>query len=317
MSVISDILEKYPFIILDGAFATELERQGFQINDELWSAIALYEKPELIKAVHRSYLEAGADIIESAGYQATVPGFMKKGFTEKEAVNLLKRSVTLVKETIAEFLSSSPQEGRPVPLAAASVGPYGAYLADGSEYRGHYGKAVEELAEFHRERMHILAEAGPDIFACETIPSLEEAKAVAEVLHELPGTAAWISFSCKDGKYTCGGDLISDCAAFLDKENQVEAVGINCTAPEYAVSLISEIKKETDKPVIVYPNSGETWDGIHKHWEGSAASYGEYGEEWQKAGAQLIGGCCRTTPKDIGKLAELRKNLLQKKEVEK
>ena len=169
--MIEDILKKYPFIVLDGAFSTELERQGFSINDDLWSAIALYERPDLVKAVHRSYFDAGSDIVTSASYQATLEGFEKKGFSRKEGKELLIRSVQLVQEARDEFLAESSPERRPVPLAAASVGPYGAFLADGSEYKGHYGKTREELADFHRERLHILAEAGPDIFACETFPA--------------------------------------------------------------------------------------------------------------------------------------------------
>lgn len=191
---ISRILKKYPLIVLDGAFATELERQGFSIRDELWSAVALYENPELVKAVHRSYLEAGADIIGSASYQATVPGFMKKGFTKKEAEELLKRSVRLVQEARDEFLSSPLCENRPVPLVAASVGPYGAYLADGSEYRGHYGVSEKELADFHRERLSVLLSQGPDILACETVPSLEEAEVIVSVLHEWPDAPAGFLF---------------------------------------------------------------------------------------------------------------------------
>lgn len=310
---ISRILKKYPLIVLDGAFATELERQGFSIRDELWSAVALYENPELVKAVHRSYLEAGADIIGSASYQATVPGFMKKGFTKKEAEELLKRSVRLVQEARDEFLSSPLCENRPVPLVAASVGPYGAYLADGSEYRGHYGVSEKELADFHRERLSVLLSQGPDILACETVPSLEEAEVIVSVLHEWPDAPAWISFSCRDEKYTCGGDLIARCAAVLDKEKQVEAIGVNCTDPRYVEALIGEIRKETDKPVAVYPNRGEVWDAVNKKWAGSPVSYGDYVEKWQKSGASLIGGCCRSTPEDIRQISEFRAALLTEK----
>lgn len=308
--MIEEILQTYPFIVLDGAFSTELERQGFSINDELWSAIALYERPDLVKAVHRSYFDAGSDIVTSASYQATLEGFEKKGFSRDEAKELLVRSVQLVQEARDEFLAEASPERRPVPLAAASVGPYGAYLADGSEYKGHYGKTREELALFHRERMHILKEAGPDIFACETIPCLVEALAETDVLSEMENAACWISFSCKDGLHTCGDDDISDCAKALDEIPCVKAIGVNCTAPEYVESLILEIRKYTDKPVVVYPNSGEHYDASDKTWEGAAADYGDYVKIWQKAGARLIGGCCRTTPEDIRKVAEYRKELM-------
>lgn len=310
--MIAEILKKYPFIVLDGAFSTELEKQGFAINDELWSAIALYKNPELVEDVHLSYYEAGADIVTSASYQATVDGFEKKGFSKEEAASLIQSSIALVQDARDEYLSSHEEENRPAPLTAASVGPYGAYLADGSEYRGDYGKTREELADFHRERIHILAEAGPDVFACETIPRLVEALAETDVLSEIPGAEAWISFSCKDGLHTCGGDLISDCAKALKDIKEVAAIGINCTAPQYVESLIKEIVKVTDKPVVVYPNSGEDYDAGSKSWEGSAAKYEDYVKIWYEAGARLIGGCCRTGPEDIRKVAAFRKSLIEK-----
>ena len=308
--MIEDILKKYPFIVLDGAFSTELERQGFSINDDLWSAIALYERPDLVKAVHRSYFDAGSDIVTSASYQATLEGFEKKGFSRKEGRELLIRSVQLVQEARDEFLAESSPERRPVPLAAASVGPYGAFLADGSEYKGHYGKTREELADFHRERLHILAEAGPDIFACETIPCLLEALAETDVLSEIKNASAWVCFSCKDGLHTCGDDYIGDCAKALDPIPCVKAIGVNCTAPEYVESLILEIRKYTSKPVVVYPNSGEHYDPSGKTWGGAAADYADFVKIWQKAGARLIGGCCRTTPEDIKKVAAFRQELM-------
>lgn len=308
--MIEEILKKYPFIVLDGAFSTELERQGFSINDELWSAIALYQKPDMVKAVHRSYYEAGSDIVTSASYQATLEGFEKKGFSREEGKELLIRSVRLVQEARDEYLEHAKAETRPVPLTAASIGPYGAYLADGSEYRGYYGITRAELADFHRERMHILAEGGPDIFACETIPCLEEALAETDVLKEIEEAEAWVSFSCRDGLHTCGDDYIGDCAKALDAIPQVRAIGVNCTAPEYVESLISEIRKYTDKPVVVYPNSGEQYDPESKTWHGASAEYADFVRIWQKAGARLIGGCCRTTPEDIRKVAAFRKELM-------
>ena len=248
----------------------------------------------------------------SASYQATVDGFEKKGFSKEEAASLIQSSIALVQDARDEYLSSHEEENRPAPLTAASVGPYGAYLADGSEYRGDYGKTREELADFHRERIHILAEAGPDVFACETIPCLVEALAETDVLSEIPGAEAWISFSCKDGLHTCGGDLISDCAKALKDIKEVAAIGINCTAPQYVESLIKEIVKVTDKPVVVYPNSGEDYDAGSKSWEGSVAKYEDYVKIWYEAGARLIGGCCRTGPVDIRKVAAFRKSLIEK-----
>ena len=199
--------------------------------------------------------------------------------------------------------------GRPQPLAAASVGPYGAYLADGSEYRGDYRASRAELSDFHAERLDILVAAEPDILACETLPLLDEALAILADLHLYPDMGAWISFSCKDEAHTCGGDAIADCARLLDKERQVTVIGVNCTAPQYVADLIRNIRAHTTKPVVVYPNTGETYDAVTKTWHGSPTPYRDFVRQWYEAGARLIGGCCRTTPDDIRGIAAFRASL--------
>ncbi len=312
MSWLSETLEKYPFVILDGALGTEVANRGFDTNDDLWSAKALYEAPELLYAIHRDYYEAGADIVTCASYQATLEGFKKKGFSESEAVRLIRLSVELAKKARDEARQKK-EDGRPLPLAAASVGPYGAYLADGSEYHGNYGLTEDELYAFHAPRIRLLAETEPDFFAVETLPTLTEAKAVAKaIMDTAPGIPAWVSFSCRDAEHTTGGDRLSDCAAFLDAVPSVAAVGINCSPPEYVASLIREVRKETDKPVAVYPNSGEHYDPSTKTWHGTDHHYACFVKDWYEAGARLIGGCCRTTPEDIRHVAEFRKKLIEK-----
>lgn len=310
MDTVARNLERYPLLVLDGAFGTELARRGFDTNDELWSAKALFEKPELVEAVHRDYYEAGADVSTSASYQATVEGFEKKGFTREQAKELIVRSVRLVQQARDAFWQQKAKRaGRPQPLAAASVGPYGAYLADGSEYRGDYRASRAELADFHAERLDILVAAEPDILACETLPLLDEARAILEDLHRYPDMGAWISFSCKDPEHTCGGDDVADCARLLDRESQVAAIGVNCTAPQYVADLIHNIRAHTEKPVVVYPNTGETYDAVTKTWHGSPTPYRDFVRQWYEAGARLIGGCCRTTPDDIRGIAAFRASL--------
>jgi homocysteine S-methyltransferase len=185
------------------------------------------------------------------------------------------------------------------------VGPYGAFLADGSEYRGDYGLTERELMDFHRPRMRGLIEAGADILACETIPSLIEAQALARLLKEFPNIRAWISFSGRDNKHVSEGQLFSDCVRELEGDPQIAAIGINCTSPQYIPSLIREAKKATQKPVLVYPNSGEAYDAEGNGWSGKPvlASFGQAARGWYEAGARLIGGCCRTTPEDIRAIA--------------
>ncbi len=305
MNPIESILQSQSVVVLDGAFSTELERRGCDLNDPLWSAKILIENPSEIAAVHEDYFAAGADCVITASYQATFEGFMKRGLNEEEAGKLITSSVSLAREVRDRFwVKAENRVSRPRPLVAASVGPYGAYLADGSEYRGDYGLDQEALMRFHRKRLVTLIAAGPDILACETIPCLVEAQAIVQLLEENPGVYCWISFSAKDGKYTNNGERIEDCSRWLDCHEQVAAVGINCTAPQHVESLIERIRRETNKPIIVYPNGGQHYDAVEKRWESCSTdtSYGERSLLWYKKGAQLIGGCCKTTPDDIRKI---------------
>lgn len=312
MNPIAFVLDRYPALVIDGALATELDRRGCDLRDELWSAKILLEQPEMIKQVHLDYFKAGADCATTASYQATIEGFKRRGLSEKEAVSLIRKSVTLAFEARDEFWADqSNRLGRPKPFVAASVGPYGAFLADGSEYRGNYGLTEKELMDFHRPRMKKLIEAGADVLACETIPSLIEARAIAELLKEFPNTSAWISFTARDEKHVSEGQVFADCVKELEDYPQIAAIGVNCTSPKYIVSLIREATRAINKPVVVYPNSGETYDAEKNDWNGDPVldSFGEQAREWYNAGARLIGGCCRTTPDDIRDIASWAHNL--------
>ncbi|XP_058201092.1 homocysteine S-methyltransferase 2-like [Rhododendron vialii] len=317
-TLMSDFLRQCGgYAVIDGGLATELERHGADLNDPLWSAKCLISSPHLIRKVHLDYLEAGANIIISASYQATLQGFEAKGLSMEEGEALLRRSVEIACEA-REMYHNIGCKGswdatgngeilkqRPV-LVAASVGSFGAYLADGSEYSGIYGDAVtlEALKDFHRRRVQVLAESGADIIAFETIPNKLEAKAFAEILDEedikIP---AWFSFNSKDGVNVVSGDSISECASIADSCKQVVAVGINCTPPRFIHGLIQAIGKVTTKPVLLYPNSGETYDAERKQWVKSTGVADEdfvsYVGKWCEDGACLIGGCCRTTPNTI------------------
>ncbi|MBK8420068.1 homocysteine S-methyltransferase [Candidatus Villigracilis saccharophilus] len=302
MNPIETILEKYPVAIVDGALATELERRGCDLNDALWSAKVLMEQPELIHQVHLDYFYAGADFAITASYQATVEGFARRGLNRDDALDLMKKSVQIAQTARDEFWSDENNRiDRARPLIAGSVGPYGAFLADGSEYRGDYGLTEQELIDFHRPRVEALIASGADLLACETIPCLIEAQALVKLLSEFPNTFAWFCFSAKDDEHISNGEKISDCAKWLNQIPQAAAIGINCTSPLYIPSLIREIKKNTDKPVLVYPNSGEIYDPISNTWHGetSCDAFGKQSKEWFENGAVIIGGCCRTTPDHI------------------
>ncbi|KAJ9700403.1 hypothetical protein PVL29_005959 [Vitis rotundifolia] len=309
------------YAVIDGGLATELERHGADLNDPLWSATCLIHSPDLIRRVHLDYLEAGASIIITASYQATIQGFEAKGLSREEAEALLRRSVEIACEARDIYHERCAKgtclEQRPI-LVAASVGCYGAYLADGSEYSGHYGAAVtlETLKDFHRRRVQVLAESGADLIAFETIPNKLEAKAYAELLDEenikIP---AWFSFTSLDGINVVSGDSLIECASIADSCKQVVAVGINCTPPRFIHGLILLIQKVTTKPVVIYPNSGETYDGVRKEWVKSSGvqdgDFVSYVGKWREAGASLFGGCCRTSPHTIRAMSMTLSNNLQ------
>ena len=294
---------KYP-LLLDGGLSNELERQGCNLNDSLWSAKLLEINPEAITQAHLSYLESGAQCITTASYQASVPGFMSIGYDRSESEAYILKSVHLAEEAIKRFTASRPVNF--TPLIAASIGPYGAYLADGSEYRGDYGISDEKLREFHLSRMRLLDRSNADFFACETIPSFQEAKILADILNDTQ-KAAWMSFSCKDLHHINDGTPIEECAAFLSGHSNIFAIGVNCTAPKYVSGLIKSIRSGANsKNIVVYPNSGEAYHAESKSWQGTSdpGFFLAMVEEWMKLGAEIVGGCCRIGRDHIKAMSE-------------
>lgn len=305
--------------VIDGGLATELERHGADLNDPLWSAKCLVTSPHLIRDVHLDYLEAGADIIITASYQATIQGFESKGYSLEEAENLLRKSVEIAQEARKVYFtrcheasandSDAPNDKifkKRTILVAASVGSYGAYLADGSEYSGDYGDGVdlEFLKSFHRRRVKVLVDSGPDLIAFETVPNKLEAQAFAQLLEEEDiNIPSWLSFNSKDGINVVSGDSLSVCVAIAESSSKIVAVGINCTPPRFIRDLILSTKKVTTKPILIYPNSGESYDPDRKEWVQNTGVSDEgfisYVSKWCEVGASLVGGCCRTTPHTI------------------
>jgi homocysteine S-methyltransferase len=320
-------------IVLDGGLATALEARGHDLSDALWSARLLRDDPAAIRAVHADYFAAGAQVAISASYQASFEGFARAGLSEEAAEGLLRRSVALAVQARVEAVGEVRQAGevraageeiravgeeiravgeanhRPL-LVAASIGPYGAVLADGSEYRGNFDLDRRGLMDFHRRRLALLAGAGADLLACETVPSGEEAAALLALLEELGPEAppAWLSVTCRDGESLRDGTPIAEIAAQADACDRVIAFGVNCVAPEQVRPLLERAATATDLPLMAYPNRGELWDAEARGWIGGSGVDGaELANEargWYAAGARLIGGCCRTGPAEIKALAE-------------
>ncbi|MBL5884517.1 homocysteine S-methyltransferase [Lelliottia aquatilis] len=301
------LLEAQPFIVLDGAMATELEARGCHLADSLWSAKVLVENPELIREVHLDYFRAGAQVAITASYQATAAGFAARGYDEAQSRALIGKSVELARKAREAYLAENPQAG--TLLVAGSVGPYGAYLADGSEYRGDYVRSAAEFSEFHRSRVEALLDAGADLLACETLPSFAEIKALADLLTNYPRAKAWFSFTLRDSEHLSDGTPLREVVATLANNPQIVALGINCIALENTTAALEHLHTLTALPLVVYPNSGEHYDAVSKTWHhhGEACeTLAGYLPQWVAAGAKLIGGCCRTTPKDIAELKALR-----------
>ncbi|WP_320043498.1 homocysteine S-methyltransferase [uncultured Desulfobacter sp.] len=307
--LIGKYLEQQKYLIIDGALGTELERRGCNLDDPLWSARLLADNPDMIAAVHMDYLHAGADCLITASYQATFQGLERYGYSPEQARKLIRSAVLLAKTVVDRFWADPINRvNRMKPLVAASVGPYGAFLADRSEYTGLYGISEDELVDFHKERLKTLISAGPDLLACETLPCFAEARALVRLLDDLAVDLdmipVWFSFSARDGQHINSGEAVRDCAQWLDDKPCVAAIGINCTDPVHVSAIIGEIRSVTDKPVVVYPNKGEVYNNLTKSWapKPGMPSFGEMAIQWVKCGARLIGGCCHTTPDDIRQL---------------
>jgi homocysteine S-methyltransferase len=296
ITALADALRQGP-VVLDGGLATQLEAQGHDLNSELWSARLLNDDPDAVVAAHCAYFAAGAQVATTASYQASMDGFAKAGIGRTEAKQLIKRSVRLAEQARASCDDAKQR------WIAGSVGPYGAALADGSEYRGNYDLSVAELREWHRPRIQLLAEAGVDILALETIPCLAEVEAL---LTEVAGSEhpCWLSMTCV-GDRTRAGEPVTEAFALARDVDEIIAVGVNCIDPAEAYALVRIAGESTGKPVVVYPNGGEQWDTSARAWVGPATFHPQDVEDWIGGGACLVGGCCRVGPTEIKAIHDL------------
>lgn len=309
-TILADGLKRKNPMILDGAMATELEKKGLNISNTLWSASVIRDHAMAIRDVHLRYFQAGADVAITDTYQATIAGFQKAGISEEEGNHLIKAAVWAADEARQIFweqLAATERDARLYPIIAGSVGPYGAYRADGSEYTGAYSLNRRDYQSFHFSRMNALKEADVDLFAFETMPNMDEVEALIDLLEkDFPEASAWVSFSLGDPEHLCDGTLLEKAAAWAGAHEAIAAVGVNCLPAQWASQAITSVRRGTDKPVIVYPNSGETYDPQTKSWHHPVAhvDYGQSSRQWFQLGASLLGGCCRTSPDEIRKIAE-------------
>ncbi|KZT86321.1 Homocysteine S-methyltransferase [Lactiplantibacillus plantarum] len=286
-------------VVSDGAMATELEKRGVATNSALWSATAMLDHPDAIQAVHQSYLDAGAKIMTTNTYQANVPAFEQAGIAAAQARQLIQQAVTIAHTARdASHVTNA--------VIAGSIGPYGAYLADGSEYTGAYQLTPSAYQDFHRERLALIMAAGVDVLALETMPRLDEVQALVQLITTTwPQQPYWVSFSIKDPQTLCDGTSLAAAAKWVATQPNVVAVGVNCITLENIAPALTTLKAAVAVPLIVYPNSGDQYDPVTKTWQATHLShqFASFVPQWLAAGARIIGGCCRTTPKDIATVA--------------
>lgn len=301
-SCFAALLHSQGFVLLDGGLASELEKAGHDLNDPLWSAKVLLDDPGAVEAAHSAYLHAGADCVITATYQATFQGLAARGVTRAAAAGILRDAVDLAvraRDRFRERAENRAARGRP--LVAASIGPYAAFLADGSEYHGDYGVSATTLADFHRARLRLLAASRADMLACETIPSFAEARVLAGLVEDATDKPAWFTFTCRDEARVSDGTPIDEVAAWADETDSVHAVGVNCTPARHIAPIVRALSAGQSTPVVAYPNGGGEWDAATKTW-GRADTEPDWGEacrNWVAAGAAAVGGCCRVGPDAI------------------
>ena len=284
-------------VIVDGGLSTQLEAQGHDVSGTLWTGRVLLEDPGAVTRAHAAYVQAGADVVITASYQVSRTGFEESGLTSAQADAALLASIRAARDAVSGTSAR----------VAASVGPYGAILHDGSEYRGRYGLSRGRLVDFHRERLDVLVGGHPDLLAVETIPDVDEAVALVDVLADHPGLPAWMCFSAADDAHTCAGQPIEDAVAAAISAPSVVAVGVNCTDPRHVAGLVSRMRAVTDLPIVVYPNAGGAWDPVDGAWHesGDGVFPDEIVHSWQAAGATAIGGCCGTDARAVAAIGRL------------
>jgi homocysteine S-methyltransferase len=293
-------------VVIDGGLATELEARGHDLSDRLWSARVLLNDPDAIEAVHLDYFRAGARVATTASYQATIPGFAASGLDRDAALRAIRRSVELARRARERYESEvgEPADGADR-LVAGSVGPYGAMLADGSEYRGDYDPGSATLRDVHLPRMEALLEAGVDLLALETIPTVREAEVLVRLVDELD-VRAWLSFQCRDSSSTAAGESVDDAFAVAADVPGVVAIGVNCLSPRYVPDLVERAVTVSGRAAVAYPNGGDVWDAAQRRWvadDGDRFDPAVVGG-WAELGATWLGGCCGTGPAEIAALAE-------------
>ncbi|TDM50423.1 homocysteine S-methyltransferase [Macrococcoides goetzii] len=279
-------------VILDGGFGTTVEQFGYDVKHELWSSNLLQSNPEAVYIVHQAFVDSGAEIILTNTYQASVQSFLNIGIDRQAARKYLEKAVELATRAADDKA-----------IVAGSLGPYGAMLGNGSEYTGDYKETEEDYIQYHKERLDILIEAGVNVFAFETIPNIEEIKAVKTMLCDYPSIEAWVSVTLKDSDHLSDGTSLEEVIRVVNEIDNVLAFGVNCTSVKVIDGAVDKLIALSDKPLILYPNGGRKYDAVNKIWiDQHDASLVEAAVRWKDKGVKIIGGCCQVGPEEISEL---------------
>ncbi|MDJ0869310.1 MAG: homocysteine S-methyltransferase family protein [Myxococcota bacterium] len=287
---LSERLRQRAPLVADGATGTELERRGAHTGLPLWSTHALLDAPELVEAIHRDYVLAGAELLTANTFR-TQTRTLARGGAGDRAAELTALAVELARR-------------------AAAAGPGPIWIAGSMPtledcYRPDLVPPDDALAREHAEHAGNLAAAGCDLVLVETMNSVREARAATRAARDtdLP---VWVSFVTDAGARLLSGEPLREA---LDAITPLEplAVGVNCLPPR-CVAPALPLLAATGLPVGVYANLGAPNDetGFTRSDDCSPAELAEAARRWLAAGVRLIGGCCGTTPEHVRALAQLR-----------
>lgn len=275
-------------LVLDGANGTELERRRVLCPPPLWSAAALRDQPRVVADVHREYAGAGAQIITANTFRTNPRALQTAGLIADGAA-LNAAAVGLAREATA---------GRTLALIAASVAP----VEDC--YQPERTPDVATLTTEHEQMAEWLAAAAPDLVWIETMGTIREAQAAASAarLYRLPLA---VSFALREDGMLLGGESLEEAVAAVEVYDPL-AIGLNCVPPDGVTAHLPRLRRCTQRGVAVYAHVGNprpTPGWSYAQVEVPPERYAEYARQWRTMGANIIGGCCGTTPAHIAAVA--------------
>ena len=281
--------------LLDGSMSFPMEQLGYNLKNKLWTGKALINNPDLIKDIHKGYIDAGADFISTSTYQISFDRLKNMGYQSEEIKKIFQKSVDIVKDAIEE--SKLKKEIKIV----GSFGPYASYDPEASEYIGEYDSTDIEIKKFHLNNIRIIEETDLDIILYETIPCLREIKILSEALSHST-KEIWISITCNEEMEFRDGSSFKDACEIISKIEKITTMGINCFSPLLVKKAIDLLKKYSNKKILIYPNSGEIYNPKERFWTGNNEFNNSMIKNWLSLYPDIIGGCCRIGYDDIKKM---------------